>query len=167
MRYATSIDLLRRSSITELLEIATPADLDQVDGDLLRATLNGENRYQWLTDEIEVADATLARIEDALVDADETIDAYLAGRYTLPLSNPARVLTAYDCDLALYRLYGRHEDDGIKRRHTDAIRFLEKVASGVISLGVSDQGKEVTDTDHEILSAAPERIFSSDTLSGY
>lgn len=89
-----------------------------------------------------ISDAVLQR---ALQEASAEIDTWLASRYRLPLTTPVRILTVYACDMARYRLCGSGAliTDDIRDRYRDATRFLEKVASGQISLGLTTTDQPV------------------------
>ncbi|PHO20057.1 hypothetical protein CQR79_09200 [Aggregatibacter actinomycetemcomitans] len=87
--------------------------------------------------------ADSAKVAEALDDASQTIDSYLAGRYTLPLKSVPAVLERHCCYIARYFLEKNHATDQARRDYDDSIRYLEKVASGTISLGISEQGQTV------------------------
>ncbi len=79
-----------------------------------------------------------AVVTQALTDAANTIDGYLAGRYTLPLNNPPPLLELFCCDIARYRLMTRPTDEA-RARYQDALNWLGKVAAGTIELGGASQ----------------------------
>lgn len=114
MSYCALTDLVERFSEEELLRIAPdPAD------DL------GETIDQ----------AAVAR---ACEDAAGEIDGYVsAGGYTTPLAPVPRIIAAYACDIARYRLYDDAATEQVTRRYDDAVRFLKLVASRTVSLGIT------------------------------
>lgn len=77
-------------------------------------------------------------IERALSDADAEIDAYLGGRYQLPLSSNSAVLVRIACDIARYRLWAERASEEVRRRYEDARRFLEALAKGDVTLGLPE-----------------------------
>ena len=87
------------------------------------------------------------KVKEALDDASQTIDSYLAGRYSLPLSTVPAVLERHCCYIARYFLEKNRATDQARLDYEDSIRFLEKVASGAISLGLSDM-EEPVETDN-------------------
>jgi phage gp36-like protein len=102
----------------------------------------GEKEVRELTDldgEGAIDDAVLGY---GLRAASDEIDGYIAGRYTLPLAVCPPVLTGIACDIARYRLTGtdRPCTEEIRDRYRDGIRYLEKVASGSVSLGAAVSG---------------------------
>ena len=79
-----------------------------------------------------IVDAVLTR---ALTGASAEIDGYLVRYSGQTLTLP--ILTRYACDIARYRLYRSGAPEEVRNRYRDAIRFLEMVAAGKISLGVA------------------------------
>lgn len=105
----------------------------------------GEDELIQLTDE---ADSTgqfsnsinATQVQRAIEDSTATIDSYLASRYPLPLVNVPPVLERFACDLARYFLHDRSPLEEVTHRYKEAIRYLEKVAKGDISLGIDSDG---------------------------
>ncbi len=89
--------------------------------------------------------ADMSRSEKALADGAAEIDAYLAGRYELPLAGVPKVLTRLNCDIARYRLWDDQASEEVRARYEDAVRFLEAVAKGHIALGPREQEQGCTD----------------------
>lgn len=94
-----------------------------------------------LTDRDNTGAIDSAVLNKALGDADAVIDGYLAGRYPLPLSVIPKPLELYACDIARYLLHDNAATDQITKRYNDAIKFLERVAKGEISIGVNASGE--------------------------
>ncbi|NVE91545.1 gp436 family protein [Vreelandella titanicae] len=79
-----------------------------------------------------------AVVERACDDASGEIDGYVsAAGYTVPLSNVTRIITAYACDIARYRLYDELASEQVQKRYDDAVKFLVRVANGTVKLGIS------------------------------
>lgn len=96
-----------------------------------------ESEIRQLTDR---DDPPLGAINDAVLDralagASAEIDGYLARYAGAALDLP--ILTRYCCDMARYRLYRDAAPEEVRLRYRDAVRFLEMVAAGKISLGAS------------------------------
>ena len=91
------------------------------------------------------------QIDSAIVDATATIDSYLAGRYPLPLAQVPPVLDRFACDIARYFLHDRSPLEEVTNRYKEALRFLEKAASGSISLGIDAQGKRPETNDGAVI----------------
>jgi len=113
MSYCTLQDLIARYSEQEMLQL-TDRDRDGV------------------------ADA--AFIAGVITDVDAQIDAHLAGRYALPLSQTPRVLVRIACELAREALAlangARLDDRTPERSSANAARtMLRDIAKGTISIG--------------------------------
>jgi phage gp36-like protein len=107
--------------------------------------------YASLTDltQLGLPTAALTEIDDAtrtasLEAASSLADGYLAAVYTLPLTSHGSDLTRAVVSIAVYDLMVRRgysadgADEEIRRRYEDAIRWLEKVAAGLISPDIVD-----------------------------
>lgn len=113
-------------------------------------------------------------VEEAIADADAEIDGYLAKRYSVPMSPAPRVLNKFSKDIAVYNLMSRigiDEQDRDKtylNRYNAAIKFLEGVAKGNISIGTGDSG----DTQEQAAQKGfriehSKRLFSRETMRGW
>lgn len=102
----------------------------------------GEPEVIALTDRAGVGTLDDAVLAGALAEADAEIEPYLASRYSLPVTNVPKILTGFACDIARYRLCGAGvtETDEVRNRYKDAVKFLESVASGKITLGLDAAG---------------------------
>lgn len=92
-----------------------------------------------LTDRARSGVADSVAIARAIDDAEAEIDGYLSGRYTLPFATVPPVLTRLSCDIALYHLFSARRGGGViddvRNRYKDAVRLLENIGKGVITLG--------------------------------
>lgn len=98
-------------------------------------------------------------VDGALADADAEIDAYLAGRYPLPLAHVPPVLARIACDIARYRLWADKASEEVRNRYADARRLLEQVAAGRVLLGVSTDPATPPSAGTMQLAAVPERSW--------
>ncbi|WP_438454699.1 gp436 family protein [Vreelandella venusta] len=111
MPYCTQADLIERFGEDELLAIARDETGTAIDA---------------------------AVVERACDDASGEIDGYVsAAGYPVPLSPVPRIVTAYACDIARYRLYDEHATDQVQKRYDDAVKFLKSVSRGEVRLGIS------------------------------
>jgi phage gp36-like protein len=85
------------------------------------------------------------RLERGLADASSMVDGYLARRFQLPLMNVATlqpvvpdVIKRLTGDIARYLLTGTHvrETESIRNRYNDALKQLDHIANGTVSMGV-------------------------------
>lgn len=106
-------------------------------------------------------DATV--VARAIADAEGEIDAYLAKAASLPLSPVPAIVAAAACDMARYRLYRDQLTEPVTQRYKDAIRLLSAIARGEIRLSA----EAVTANPVAPRYSAPDRVFTTDTLSGF
>ncbi len=138
MLYASQDSLIKRYGFDFLLGLA------RVDGDRL--------------DTIKVA--------EALEDASYTIDSYLAGRYTLPLKNVPAVLERHCCYIARYFLEKNFATEQARRDYEDTIKFLEKVANGAVSLGLSE-AEEVPESNNSATIESGGSVWAREKSRGF
>lgn len=90
-----------------------------------------------------------ARLSTALEEASGQMDLYIGTRHALPLSGIAAAhleeLARICCDIARYRLWGPSNaaDTDVHTRYQDAIRVLEQIAKGTLSLAPSGESGAV------------------------
>lgn len=147
---------------------ATPQDLITRFGD--------EEMVQLL--KLDAADTSHPRLVMACEDAAALADSYIMQAAILPLAITPPALIAATADIARYRLH----DDQIKEggeggkttqrmRYEDAIRWLEAVASGKISLSNQQNGSNDIDTpfpligNHRIAVVSSPVVFTQDVLN--
>lgn len=94
------------------------------------------------------------KVQEALEDASQTIDSYLAGRYPLPLKVVPAVLERHCCYIARYFLEKNRATDQARQDYEDSLRFLEKVAAGTISLGLSVDNETVESENAAMMESA-------------
>lgn len=139
MTYATQADLITAFGEDELIDLTDPS--------------------------AGVVDA--AKVTHKLEDAEAVINAHLSERYTLPLSETPAILRKISCDIARYYLHqgdGLNPTEEVKDNFNAAIKMLDKICQGKISLGIaqntaSERGKV------EISGSA--KTFTEDLLKGY
>ncbi|MEW5727725.1 MAG: DUF1320 domain-containing protein [Pseudomonadota bacterium] len=142
MAYATLADLERRLRSTELVQIA---DLDE-DG---------------------VADADV--VADALADAGNEIDAYLSGRYDLPLNPVPDLVTLWAVFIARYRLWSAKDDmpDLVRTNYQDAIRQLTMVQRGDIILESAAKAEPAERASQAVRGTTAAKVFAGGGLKGF
>ncbi|RPE81843.1 phage protein Gp36 family protein [Vulcaniibacterium tengchongense] len=152
------------------------AELYQIDPPLLAATIAAGDRSRWTPEEIASADAALDSIVRFTLQAGGEIDARLAQRgYPLP-QDPAQfpVLAVWGRAIARYHLHRQrdrtNEETGrIERDYRDAIRALDAVVAGKLSLGAGDPLAPTPPSDPDggaVRFSSQPRIFSRDKLEG-
>lgn len=104
--------------------------------------------------------------EAAIADASATIDGYLAGRYSLPLNVVPVVLVRLCANLARYNLYDNTLPETVSRNQQDAIRYLEQVAKGVVTLGLDD-AQQAAQTDDSVSFESAPSVWRRDASQGF
>lgn len=102
------------------------------------------------------------QLDRALSDASATIDSYLASRYPLPMANVLPILNRLACDIVRYFLHDVSPLDEVTNRYKEAIRFLEKVSKGEISLGITTDGERPDTVDGATIESAGSVFSRSD-----
>lgn len=126
---------------------------------------------QLSTDNSRATEANQAVIAKACEYATETVDGYLRSRYQLPLNDVPTLVRNICLQLARYWLYSRRPEgkgfpDNVKETHSQALKDLERIASGKLHLGLTEIGAEGDDSLPSALkfkARAPQKL----DLSGY
>lgn len=126
----------------------------------------GANEVAQLADRERAGVADPAVIASAIIDAEAEINSYLGARYALPISpsvpDQVKSLTAV---IARYNLHRRELDEGHPAyiAYRDAVRYLERVASGLITLPLSEGTAEAAQTGG-LVYVAPTPTFDTTGL---
>lgn len=137
---------------------ATTADLIEAFGEL---------EIIQLTDR---ADPPAGLVDDqvaasALEYADNLIDGYIGPRYRLPLSQAQPMLKGVAQDLAWCRLQRQLTEDA-KRRNDAALKILQQLAAGTLTLPGETGTVQPIGGGSTILVKSQDRIFSRDRMDG-
>lgn len=108
-------------------------------------------------------------VGQVLTEVAAEINAYLAGRYVLPLPEVPQSLRSVAVALAVYRLYGRRSlvPEAWQRRQQEARQFLMGLAAGQLTLLMAD-GTPIPRRVVEVVELpAGRRVFNRTTLADY
>jgi len=99
-----------------------------------------ESELLQLTDDNDTGVEDSDRVNEALADAEAEVDGYVQKRYTLPLASVPPLLIRIAPDIFKWHLYGRRgvKDEAVDLRYEKAVKLLEKIASGSVSLGIEN-----------------------------
>jgi len=79
-------------------------------------------------------------VDGAIKESSALIDSLIGGRHSLPLPSTPPVLKSICVDLTIYNLHERRlsldDNPGMRKRYDNAMKLLNKIADGEISLGV-------------------------------
>jgi phage gp36-like protein len=121
-----------------------------------------------LTDEAGTGIIDATKVDTAIETAGVEIDAYLGEQYTLPLPTTLPIITKLAVDLAIRNLYLLNAGgipDSRETQAKNAIRMLEKISEGKLTLGVGDP--QAGSSDHGVHIVSSPRVFSRDKLKGF
>ena len=125
----------------------------------------GEDDIRQLADRDGDGVADAAIVTDALTDADETINTYLALQYDLPLSPVPAALVRIASAIAYCYLFKSDPPEGVRKDHDAAIGTLRDIAAGRARLDVA--GDEPEPAGQVVMTDGPGRVFDRDTLKGF
>lgn len=105
-------------------------------------------------------------IDQAIADADDLIDGYLAARYSLPLAATPGLVRNLSLVLTGWNLHRFDAPEKLKADYAEAIRTLKSIAQGIVTLdvggvtpeGSGNDGVRITDRD---------RPLTADKLKGF
>lgn len=138
---------------------ATQAGLETRYGTKLLVQLT--DRGQPATGQIDVA-----AVEDALADADATIDGYLAARYRLPIVLVPKLLVHTAESVAIYKLHRKAPDEKITADYRDAIKTLQDIAAGRQRLDLAGIEPERSSGSGSVSTSSP-RVFTDAVLRDF
>lgn len=121
-----------------------------------------------LTDDAGAGEVDDDKVTRSIEDSDATVDAYCKGRYTVPLSPVPDKIRQISADIAIYNLFSRRGDavpETRKDRYKEAIRFLEAIRDGKITLGADTPA--ATNTRDTVSISSNARLFDRDKMSGF
>jgi Mu-like prophage protein gp36 len=120
MSYCTAADLTERMSNDELIQLTDDSGSGSVNPDVILS---------------------------AIAAAQDIVDGYLRGRYSVPLATTPVVVKNLALDLTAYRLYKRRNqlsvNDAIESLYKNAVSALKDIAAGIIKLELPDTGAQI------------------------
>lgn len=130
-----------------------------------------EDALVQLTDDEGLGSVNQARVEEAINQADAEINSYIGGRYGVPLSAVPDAVRKLSVDIAVYNLYSRTVQElpeARKERYRNAVRQLEGMSKGLVSLGVNLAPSVQADAvGAETSTETDGRVFDRDKLKGF
>nr|WP_314523058.1 DUF1320 domain-containing protein [uncultured Acinetobacter sp.] len=83
-------------------------------------------------------------VNEALQDASEEIDSYVAVAYELPLPLIPSTLKRVACNIARFRLYFQQPTEEVKNRYESEVKYLQRIADKKAVLPVLDEDDKPT-----------------------
>ena len=125
-----------------------------------------------LTDDNDTGTVDEKKINETIEEAAGEIDAYCQSRYTLPFNPVPKVIKKLTVDITVFALFARrglnadnNEDQVIIQQRKDAIKFLENIARGLVTIGPAPEQTQAPESGVSIVS--PGRIFSRDKMRDF
>jgi phage gp36-like protein len=126
-----------------------------------------------LTDDDNAGVIDTGRLAESIDTAGDEIDTYIGGRYALPVTGTVPpILTKLCADIAIYNLYSRIKESIPElraERYKAAVRLLEKISKGEISIGLQPPpaAPETGHSEGGMQMSARTKIFDSTTMDKY
>lgn len=123
-----------------------------------------------LTDDSGVGVVDQDKVVAAIADADAEIDSYCAARYTVPFEPVPAVIRKCSVDIAMYNLFSRCGEkvpENRESRYKNAIKLLENIAKGVVTLGEVPAPPSNPQGSNRPEIVSNERIFTRETMRDY
>ena len=126
---------------------------------------HGDDELLLLADRNRDGEMDADVLDQAIADAADEIDAYVAARYPLPLATVPGVLLRVACDIVVYRLAvtADLETEERRKRYDDAVKFLTALSRGDTALGIPSPPSTVSNQVH---SSGNPRIMTRSSLKG-
>ncbi len=135
----------------------------------IKAHIPEDNLIQ-LTDDENLGIVNQTRIDEAISYADEMIDGYLRGRYTLPLSPVPGLIKKLSVDISIYYTYQRRLElimpEAMENRYKNAVKILEQIQAGKISLGTAG-GDSPEPGQYKTNKTSEDKVFDKETLDTF
>lgn len=130
----------------------------------------GEEELIGLTDRSGADTIDEARLASAIDDAAAEINGWIAKRVALPLDPVPRALERHARAIAYFILFDQRGTSDVsepRKRYEDALAFLKAVSRGEVSLGDEVPGDSTDASPGVVVTDAPEREFTRDTMRGW
>ena len=127
-----------------------------------------ENDVILHTDDADTGAVNTDATDKAIAGADALIDAHIASKYSIPLSPVPDIINSLAVDIAIYKISSRRGavPEEIRTKYSDAVKFLEKVATGKVVLPGAASAPATASTGAVKISSDT-RIFTRNTMGGF
>lgn len=140
--------------------------LDDLKSSAVEATL-----VQLTDDDASTGEIDHTKVAEAIAYADQLIDGYLRGRYTLPLNPVPGVIKNISVDLAIFHLYARRPElemtEAQMFKYKNSVKLLEQIQKGLITFGIESADSGPGAGEYRTNKTADDRVFSKTNLKGY
>lgn len=159
MTYVTATDIITQFGAEEIAQRSDRGLPRLVTPELLIAAAANASLAAYTAAEQAAVAAALYLINSKLLDAESTVNGFLAGRYSVPLVTVPRLVMTITYDLTRYALYDDMATEAISNRNADALKLLKSISKGEIGLGIDGAGNKPKTNDGAQLQSNG-RVFS-------
>lgn len=106
-------------------------------------------------------------VTEALIDASEHMDSYIAAKHALPLSTVPGSLKGVCCDIARYFLYKEGVPEELEKKYDKRIAYLRDISKGAVILENSETGQTPQQSDDVVFMGSSDRLFSHRQMKGF
>jgi len=133
----------------------------------IQEQLSDDKLVDLTQDDPAISSIDTSKVDRAIADADEEIESYCAKKYAIPFSTTPDLVRKLSVDIAVYNLYARRGDapDFRKERYKNAVKLLEKISTGMVTLGVTPAPSE--NSSQAAYSSTKDRVFSRESMKGF
>lgn len=128
-----------------------------------------EKQLIQITDDTHLGIVDTGVVAAVISEAESEIDGFLAVRYATPIAAPVpQLVKTFAVDISIYKLYSRRQrvPESVKDAYNAAMRKLEQISKGIITLGVDPAPAESEKgSGGEVF--GPERTFDRDKLESF
>ena len=122
-----------------------------------------------LTDDDLTGAVDMENVDKAIADAGSEIDGYCRKRCDVPFAPVPPIINKLAVDISIYNLFSRRDSEPPKvrtDRYNAAVRVLESIAKGTVTLGASEDNVTQAPADCPKFTT-PEPVFTKDSLKGF
>lgn len=111
-------------------------------------------------------------VDEKIGDAQMEIDSYCRTQYPVPFQTVPGLIRKLTVDIALYNLVSRRglDEDSpdviLVKRYRDAVKFLENLAKGIVTIGPTVAGDPKPQPQQAAIASSPRR-FSRGSMEGF
>lgn len=112
-------------------------------------------------------------VTEKIIDAQTEIDSYCRSQYNVPFAPVPGLIKKLAVDIALYNLISRrglHEDSPdiiLVKRYKDAVRLLENLAKGIVTIGTGTDMSTAALAAQQVNIQSAKRHFTRDKMRGF
>lgn len=119
------------------------------------------------TDDDDAGTVDEGRVDQAVEMAGVMIDAYIGGRYLVPLDPVPDLVKRLAVDLAVFEICSRRSDppDNREQKRQQAVRLLEKIGAGSAVIPGASSAPSASGSNPVQISSS-DRVFTRDSLRG-